>query len=143
MILRSPEKRNRSRLCRGRSGLTHDENEEDDTHDDEAQLPRDVLAVLKGERKAPVVLEGADDAQHHFLFHFRVETHVQAAPPRVKMCSSIPRTCRGVHVGKTTTPCRAELTAQATGELETMLSPTNKRSPGTPSINTALNQQTQ
>jgi len=51
-----------------RGKTTHEEDEEDDTHDDETELPGDVLAVLKGVREAPVVLERADDAQHHFLW---------------------------------------------------------------------------
>lgn len=50
-------------------GTTHNEDKEDDCHDNQAELSRDVLAVLQGVRQAPVVLKRVDHPQHHFLSH--------------------------------------------------------------------------
>lgn len=61
---------------------THEEDEEDEPHDDEAELPRDVLAVPQGVCEAPVVLERANNTQHHFLFRPQDGRRAEARGPR-------------------------------------------------------------
>lgn len=67
--------------------MTYGQDYADGAHDCEAELSRDVLAVLQGVRQAPVILKRVDHTQRHFLFVFSPNEEAAATRKHRKRAS--------------------------------------------------------